>query len=245
MQRHKIIISYDGTMYAGWQAQAENISIQETIEKALLRLSGESIRVHGSGRTDKGVHARKQVAHFDIEKYFEEKQMARALNAVLPEDIRVLDSKKVPSSFNARKNVKKKEYRYFIWNREVMPPELRLYRTHIRTELNVGLMQAAADYLVGEHDFRSFCIARYPEESDYVREVLSLKVSRKGGEIVIGAISYGFLYKMVRSIAGYLIKVGKGRVAPCETKTVLKARKRTEHVETAPPQGLFLWHVSY
>ncbi len=245
MQRFKITISYDGTEYFGWQVQPEDVSVQGTIEKALHELSGESIKVHGSGRTDQGVHARGQVAHFDIEKKFTERGMMRALNALLPEDIRILSSKKVCDSFHARKTVKTKEYRYFIWNDEVLPPFQRSYRTHVRTPLDVDKMAKAAKYLVGRHSFKSFSANRRKEEGSYVRDLYRLDVKKKGSEIVIIAQGSGFLYKMVRSIAGYLIRVGKGKAKPAETKKILKAEKRTQHVETAPPQGLFLWKVRY
>lgn len=245
MQRYKVTIAYDGTDYFGWQIQPNNVSVQGTIENALFKLSGERIKVHGSGRTDQGVHARAQAAHFDIDKSFTEKALTRAMNAVLPEDIRILNSQKVSRTFHARKDAKNKEYRYFIWNNEVMPPCLRKYRTHIRTALDIDAMQEAAASLVGLHDFSSFCSKRYAEEEDFVRNLLTLNVKKKGNEIVVTARSEGFLYKMVRSITGYLLNVGKGKVRPAQTSKVLAGRKRTQHVQTARPEGLFLWKVTY
>lgn len=245
MQRYKIVLSYDGTNYYGWQSQPKNISVQSTIEYVLHKLSGETIRVHGSGRTDKGVHARRQVAHFDMKKAFEGKALARAFNALLPDDIRVLSARKVPDAFHARHDVKGKEYRYFIWNSEVLPPFRRCYRTHVRSPLDVPAMRKAALLLAGRHNFRSFCAARYKGEENFVRDLRKLSVSKKGAEIIITAESAGFLYKMVRSITGHLVRVGKGRIEPADTVKILKAANRTQHVETALPTGLFLWNVRY
>lgn len=245
MQRHKITLSYDGTGYFGWQVQPREVSVQGSLEQALNDLSSETIKVHGSGRTDQGVHARRQVAHFDMAKDFGEKQLARALNAVLPEDIRVLSSARVDQSFHARKSVTGKEYRYLIWNHEVMPPFLRKYRSHVRTALDLESMADAAGDLTGLNDFRSFCSSRYKEERNFVRDLRRLDVSKKGSEITIIAEGSGFLYKMVRSLAGYLIKVGKGGADPSGTKDILQAKERTHLVETAPPNGLFLWNVKY
>lgn len=245
-QRFKIIISYEGTDYCGWQVQPNGVSIQGCLESVITRLSGEEIRVFGSGRTDQGVHARHQVAHFDMLKPMTAKALTRAMNALLPADIRILRTAKVSQDFHARKSAISKEYRYMIWNSEILPPFLRRYRTHIRSKLDADAMREAAEYMVGKHNFRSFCVVRYDGENDFVRELNELTVTRKGSEIIITAKSRGFLYKMVRSMAGYLIKVGKGGVKqPADIKAVLKSNTRTQHVETAPPEGLFLWNVIY
>lgn len=245
MQRFKTCVSYDGAKYSGWQVQPRDVSVQGTIEAALKELSGEIVKVHGSGRTDQGVHARHQFAHFDLEKKFSGKALRRALNALLPDDIRILNAVKVPDSFHARYSAVSKEYRYFIFNAEVMPPMVRAYRTHVRSALDIGAMQLVAKQLVGEHDFSAFSASGNKSIDNYVRNLFELKVSKRGSEIVITAKSNGFLYKMVRSIAGCLIKAGKGQITPKQVAEVLKSRKRTQHVETAKPQGLFLWNVSY
>lgn len=245
MQRFKISVAYDGTNYFGWQVQPKDVTIQSAIESVLNQLSGEDIKVHGSGRTDQGVHARKQFAHFDIERTFTARKMRTALNALLPADIRVGVTEKVSSEFHARYSTTGKQYRYFIWNAHDVPPFLRLYRTHVRTSLDTDAMAEAASYLTGEHDYTAFTANSNTVVESAVRTVNQLEVRRKGSEIVIIADGSGFLYKMVRSLAGFLIKVGKGVAEPAEAAEVLASGKRTEHVQTALPQGLFLWNVRY
>jgi tRNA pseudouridine38-40 synthase len=245
MQRFKISVSYDGTAYYGWQVQPKDVSIQSSLEGVLRQLSGETVKVHGSGRTDQGVHARRQVAHFDLEKSFTAKKLRTAMNALLPVDIRVHLAEKVDSEFHARWHTTSKQYRYLIWNSSDVPPFLRLYRSHVRTSLDVDAMSEAAAHLLGEHDFTAFTANSNDVVDNPVRKLTRLDVTKKGSEIVIIAEGNGFLYKMVRSLAGFLIKVGKGVAPPAEAAEVLASGKRTEHVQTAPPEGLFLWKVNY
>ena len=245
MRRFKITISYDGTNYAGWQVQPNDITVQEKIEAAVRQITTKKVKVHGSGRTDQGVHAKKQVAHFDLDKKITVHALHKGLNAVLPQDIRIMDLKVVPSTFHARYSVVKKEYRYFIWNSEVMPPFDSKYKMHIRSSLDIKAMQKAAGYLVGCHDFSSFTANSRKELDDPVRRLFELKVVKRGSDVVITAIGEGFLYKMVRSLTGFLIKVGKGTAKPSDARKILKCALRTAKVPTAPAHGLFLWNVKY
>lgn len=244
-QRYRTTIAYDGSAYAGWQVQPAARTVQGVLEKAVHEFSGEKPKVHSSGRTDQGVHAKAQVAHFDLEKAVPPARMKEALNALLPEDIRVLRVANAAPSFHARRSAVSKEYRYFIWNSTILPPFLRRYRTHIRRKLDVADMNAAADYLVGTHDFASFTANPNRLVESTVRTLTKLRVVKKGNEIMIVAASNGFLYKMVRSLCGFLIRVGEGDVPPEETRRILDSRVRTARVPTAPPQGLFLWRVTY
>lgn len=245
MTRYRLDISYDGTGYAGWQVQPKDMTVQEKLETAVKELTGEEAKLHGSGRTDQGVHARRQVAHVDLEKKQTPSKFKVGLNALLPDDIRVLKIIKVSSDFHARKSVVSKEYRYFIWNSEILPPFLRNYRTHVKNKLDVALMKKAAAALKGNNDFAAFTANPNREVESTVRELMELKVSRKGSEIVIVARGTGFLYKMVRSLAGFLVRVGEGAEPPSEAAVILASKERTSRVPTARPQGLFLWNVKY
>jgi len=245
MQRYKIELSYDGTEYAGWQVQPNGITVQEKLEWALREITGERPRVHGSGRTDQGVHARRQVAHFDLKPAKRPEALCTGLNAVLPSDIRVLTVKPADAGFHARKSAVSKEYRYFIWNGDVVPPFLVRYRTQVRKPLDAAAMARAAGFLEGKHDFAAFTANPNREVESTVRRLSELRVGAKGPEIVIKARADGFLYKMVRSLAGFLMRVGEGAVEPGRVKTVIASRRRTARVPTAPPQGLFLWNVKY
>jgi len=243
--RYRMTVAYDGKAYAGWQVQPNHMTIQQRLEEVLQSLSGETIKVHGSGRTDQGVHAEGQVAHFDLSKIWACWQLLNGLNAKLPHDIRVLKVVRAKPDFHARRSAVKKEYRYFIWNSKVMNPTRRLYVTHIRKPLDVKAMQVAANILIGKHDFAAFTANPNRVVESTVREVYSLTIRRTGSLIVIRASSEGFLYKMVRSLTGLLLRVGEGAVTLDEVKEILASKIRTARVPTAPPEGLFLWHVWY
>ena len=244
-QRYKLLIAYDGTAYAGWQVQSNQRTVQSELEAALRRRARVSVKLHGSGRTDQGVHAAGQVAHCDLPFRLAAANLTRALNALLPADIRILRVQPVGAAFHARRSAARKEYRYFIWNGKVISPFLRLYRMHVRAPLDVRAMRQAAALLVGRHDFTAFTANPNRKVKSMRRHVMKLTVSRKGPEIVIRAQSDGFLYKMVRSLAGFLIRVGEGAVPPEEALSILHSKIRTARVPTAPPQGLFLWRVWY
>ena len=243
--RYRITVAYDGSAYSGWQVQPHHPTVQQQIEATLKRLTGAVIKVHGSGRTDQGVHAEGQVAHFDLPKKWICGYLQKGMNGILPQDIRVLRVVRAKQDFHARRSAVKKEYRYFIWNHEVMDPCRRAYATHIRKPLDVKAMQAAAHLLVGRHDFAAFTANPNCEVESTVREVYYLTVRRRGPLIVIRAASEGFLYKMVRSLTGLLLRVGDGTASLDEVKEILASKIRTARVPTARPQGLFLWRVWY
>ena len=245
MPRYRFDISYDGTAYCGWQIQPNGLTVQEVVQGALARLVSEPVKLHGSGRTDQGVHARRQVAHADLPSAWEPPKLRRALNAVLPPDIRVTRASSVAQTFHARKSVTLKEYRYFIWNGAVLPPDRRFTFCHVREPLDVVAMQVAADLLVGQNDFAAFSSnpKRFVETT--VRRLDRLEIRKRGSEITVIAAGEGFLYKMVRSLVGFLIRVGQGAVEPALASTILASAQRTARVPTAAPQGLFLWNVTY
>lgn len=245
MQRFKLTIAYDGTDYNGWQIQPGCRTIQGELENALSRFTGDHPKVHGSGRTDQGVHAVGQVAHVDLACGISCSDIRKALNAILVDDIRVLRVARAPHDFHARRCAVGKEYRYFIWNGEIMPPMIRRYRHHVRSPLDVDAMRSAASALAGARDFAAFTANPNRPVESTIRHLKSLTVSRSGREVVIAAKSDGFLYKMVRSIVGFLVRVGDGSIDPLETEGILKSRIRTATVPTAPAKGLFLWRVWY
>lgn len=244
-QRYKLIVAYDGTNYSGWQVQPGKVTVQGELERALASLTHESVRVNCSGRTDRGVHARAQVVHFDLQRIMRVDQLARGINRFLKHDIRVITATRARASFDARMSASGKEYRYFIWNEPVMPPHLRLYNTHVYYPLDVKAMRAAAAVLEGTHDFAAFSANPGHEREGTVRTIYQLRIIRRGPQYVIVARGSGFLFKMVRSLAGFLIRVGQGDLVVDDAERILKSKTRTARVPTADPQGLFLWNVFY
>lgn len=244
-RRYRLTVAYDGTQYAGWQIQPSHRTVQGELERALRELTGETERIQCSGRTDAGVHARGQVAHFDLVKPAVLRKLLIGFNALLDGDIRVLSVQRAKSDFHARFTAKGKEYRYFIWNGEIMPPFLRNYRALVRAPLDVTAMNKAAKLLVGRNDFAAFSANPHYERDGTVRHLRDLKVMRRGREFTIVAKGDGFLYKMVRSLAGFLIRVGAGDLKPEAAAEILTSKIRTARVPTATPQGLFLWNVCY
>ena len=245
MKRYKLTVAYDGTNYAGWQIQPNGPTIQQRLQDALMEMTGERAKVHGSGRTDQGVHARAQLAHVDLRTLLEPMSLLGGLNALLPPDIRVMKAARARSDFHARRSATGKEYRYHIWNAAIMPPHLRAFRTLVRAPLDVTAMGQAAAALEGRHDFAAFTANPNRVVESTIRTIHALRVRKHGAEITIIARGEGFLYKMVRSLAGFLIRVGEGAETPSEARTILASRSRTARVPTAPPQGLFLWNVFY
>lgn len=244
-QRYRMVVAYDGTNYWGWQAQPAHRTIQGELELVLFELTGQLERMHSSGRTDRGVHAREQVVHFELAVPVVLRKLQLGFNALLDEDIRVLAVRKAAPRFHARLSVAGKEYRYFIWNDEIMPPFLRNYRALVRRPLDVKAMSEAARHLVGRQDFAAFSANPNREVNGTVRHLHELSVRRRGREVVLTAKGDGFLYKMVRSLAGYLIRVGTGEQEPRMAAEILASRTRTARVPTAAPEGLFLWKVRY
>lgn len=238
-------IAYDGAPYFGWQIQPDKTTVQGELESALHKLTGESRHIHSAGRTDAGVHALGQVAHFDLATPWIPWQLQRGLNAWLPDTIRIMAVKNARPDFHARYDAIRKEYRYSIWNAPAANPILRHSATHIWAPMNVPAMKQAAAILVGRHDFAAFSANPRREIDGTVRTLLRLDVRRRDNLITIAAIGSGFLYKMVRSLAGHLVRVGLGAVPAEETRAILESKTRTARVETAPAQALCLWKIHY
>lgn len=244
-RRFKAIVAYDGTNYSGWQIQPKHVTVQSEVERALQEVTRETIRVFCSGRTDTGVHGFGQVIHFDSATKIPPAKLFLGLNSKLPPDIRILKISRTKPDFDARFGATGKEYRYFIVNAPQIPPHRRLYAAHIYRPLDVQAMRAAAKLLEGTHDFASFSANPGHEREGTVRTIFALRVRKSGNEIVITARGGGFLYKMVRSLAGYLIRVGTGELPPESAKQIIDSKTRTARVPTAPACGLFLWRVFY
>jgi len=239
-------VAYDGTDFQGWQVQPDTRTVQSEIEKALAVLNGgKSPRIHGSGRTDTGVHARGQVFHFDPLRMMTPEKWKSALNGLLPEDIRILKVVEVSPDFHARFDAVKKQYRYFIYMEEVMPPELRKIRHHVRSLLDLEAMRKGAGVLQGAHDFRSFSANRGKPETSTLRNVMTLRLEGEAPELCLIAEADGFLYKMVRQLAGALLRIGLGELSLGELENLLRYPDRNHLAPTAPPQALFLWQVTY
>lgn len=243
-RRVKLIISYDGTNYCGWQVQINGITVEEVINRELSRMLGEDIAVIGASRTDSGVHALGNVAVFDTFSKIPPEKMCFALNQRLPDDIRIQDSCEVPLDFHPRYCDSTKTYEYKILNRRFDNPVMRLYTHFVYMPLDYEKMQEAAKYLVGEHDFKSFCSAR-TQVTDTVRTIYSLDVSKEDDIIKIRISGNGFLYNMVRIIVGTLIKVGLKVYPPEYVKEILEACDRNVAGPKAPAKGLTLIEIVY
>lgn len=244
MKRVKMVLAYDGTNYCGWQFQTNGITIEEMLNRTLTELLGEQTAVEGASRTDSGVHAEGNVAVFDTENRMPADKICFALNQRLPEDIRVLSSEEVAGDWHPRKQNCVKTYEYRILNRKVNMPTLRLYSHFCYFPLNVEKMRRAASYLVGEHDFKSFCTVRGQAE-ETVRTIYRADVIEEKDMITIRISGSGFLYNMVRIIAGTLMKVGMEVYPPEHVKEILRARNRQAAGPTAPARGLTLMGMEY
>jgi tRNA pseudouridine38-40 synthase len=243
--RYKITIEYDGTPFAGWQWQENVPSVQRTLTDAIASFAGETSMVQGAGRTDAGVHALGQVAHFDLTRDYETDTVRDALNAHLrPHPVAVLSAEKVAPDFDARRSAVRRHYLYRIANRR---PDLTLDRLRawrVPRRLDVDAMHAAAQRLVGKHDFTTFrsteCQAKSPEKT-----LDRLDVSRAGEEVHIVAVARSFLHNQVRSMVGSLVPVGDGKWTADDVSRILAARDRTACGQVAPPEGLYLVRVDY
>lgn len=245
MRRIKLTVAYDGTDYCGWQIQPNGITIEEVLNKKLSRLTGEDIHVIGASRTDSGVHALGNVAVFDTDSSIPAERMAFALNQKLPEDIVIVKSEEVAENWHPRYQDKiSKTYEYHIYNADVCNPLKRRTCTFVSFRLDIDKMRMAASYLIGKHDFASFCNIKTNAE-DTVRTVDNIIISQQEQEIIITVTGKGFLYNMVRIIAGTLIRVGRGFYMPENVKEILAAKERTEAGVTAPPNGLVLVKIEY
>lgn len=245
MKRVKLIVAYDGTNYRGWQVQPNGITIEEVLNQHLSRLLGEEIVVTGASRTDSGVHSLGNVAIFDTNTRIPAEKIAFALNQKLPEDIVIQGSCEVPADWHPRYQKSKKTYEYRILNRTFRAPTRRLDTYFYHYDLDVEKMQRAADYLVGEHDFKSFC-AIGAQVKTTVRTIYSCDVTKDKDDIItIRVTGAGFLYNMVRIIAGTLIKVGGGDLEPEDMEKILEARDRDAAGPTAPAHGLTMIGLEY
>ena len=244
MRRVKLTIAYDGTNYCGWQIQPNGITIEEIVNKALSKLTGEKIVVIGASRTDSGVHAMGNVAVFDTETTIPPERVAMAVNRILPEDIVVVKSEEVPLDFHPRYCDCEKTYGYHIVNTRIPIPTKRLTNYFVSYELDLDKMREGASYLIGEHDFASFCNIKTDVEST-VRTVKELEILENGEEITIRISGNGFLYNMVRILAGTLMAVGMGQRKPEEMPDILAACDRAAAGPTAPAKGLRLVGMEY
>jgi len=243
--RYRLTLEYDGTPFVGWQRQDNGPSVQGALEAAIEKLSGERVTVTGAGRTDAGVHALGQVAHFDLVKTFQPGKVRDALNYHLrPDPVSVLDAAEVDDEFHARFSATARHYLFRILNRR-SPPALDVDKVwHVSPRLEAEAMHAAAQFLVGQHDFTTFRAAECQSQSP-VKTLDRLDVSQRGEEIHIEASARSFLHHQIRSFAGTLKLVGEGKWQPREVKKALEARDRAACGPVAPPEGLYLVKVDY
>ena len=244
MKRVKLVVAYDGTNYHGWQLQPGAVTIEQVLNETLTELLGEPIAVIGASRTDSGVHALGNVAVFDTDSPIPPDRIAYALNGKLPEDIVVVKSEEVPGDWHPRHCDSIKTYEYRILNQEMPDPVRRRDTWHVSFPLDVDAMREAAEYLKGEHDFKSFCSAQ-SEVENTVRTIYELSVEKTGTLITIRVRGSGFLYNMVRIIAGTLIEVGKGKKTPAQVADIIAGAKRKEAGMTAEAKGLIMDEVFY
>jgi len=243
--RHFAIkLEYDGSAFLGWQRQGEERTVQAELEAAIARLVGAEVAVHGSGRTDAGVHALGQVASFRAATRLGPKDFERALNGILPDDVAVLEAWETVPTFHARFSTKSKIYRYRILNRRAPSAIDRAYCHRVPGPLDLARMETAARDLVGTLDFRAFCSEAAARKST-VRTVFRLDLARSADYIIVTIEADGFLYNMVRSIVGTLLLVGSGKMSLEAFRDVIRSRDRRRAGPTAPAKGLFLVEVRY
>ena len=244
----KLTIAYEGTAYDGWQAQKAGTGVQEKVEAALGKLFRSRPRLHASSRTDAGVHALGMVAHLEApraELRMPMGKLALALNAWLPEDIRVVSAARVGAGFHARFGATAKEYRYFVWNHPAMNPLIRHTAWHVGRALDVAAMRRGAGLFVGRHDFRSFTANPGYARQSTVRTLTRCTLKRSGRLLTFTLVGDGFLYKMCRGIVGTLVQVGLGKFPPAQILEMLASKDRRAGGMTAPACGLALWKVHY
>lgn len=245
MPRYKITIEYDGSGFVGWQRQENGLGVQQVIEEAIEKFCGEKITLFGAGRTDSGVHALGQVAHFDLEKEPTGNRIREALNFHLkPATVSILSAEPVPDDFDARFSAQERAYRYLITNRRAPLAIGRGYSWRVPVPLDVDAMEEAAKMLIGKHDFSTFrsvkCQAKSP-----VKTLSVLKVTGSGESIEIEARAPSFMHHQIRNIAGTLKLVGEGKWSPDDVKVALEKKDRTAGGPTAPPGGLYFLEVVY
>ncbi|MBU1083521.1 MAG: tRNA pseudouridine(38-40) synthase TruA [Candidatus Omnitrophota bacterium] len=244
MRNIKLTIAYDGTDYKGWQKQKNGPSVQQEIEKALKALFKKTFKVQGASRTDSGVHAKGQAAHFVINQDIPVRNIPHALNRMLPQDIVVVAAEEESGEFHSRFDARSKIYRYHILNSDVPDPFQEKYSWRIPYRLNISLMQKEAKGFEGRHDFRSFQASDKKERTS-VRNIFYVEIRKKGPSVIIEIEGDGFLYNMVRNIVGTLVDVGRGYLPAGSIKKILAKKDRTSAGPTAPAKGLFLMEVKY
>ncbi len=245
MRTVKLIIHYDGTNYFGWQMQAGHCSVQQVLQEALSIICDHPVTLHGSGRTDTGVHALGQVAHFKTESRVDMAQLRKGLNSLLPDDVVIADAVEVLPGFHARFDATRRTYWYFIFNAAVPSVFYRRYAWHVRKPLDCAAMREAAAILVGMQDFRSFQ-ARERDDVCTIREVTRVRLKRVGTALLLFEIqATSFLRHMVRGIVGTLVETGLGKMCAADMRAVVLARDRSQAGPTAPAHGLFLKEVRY
>ena len=244
MKRVKLVVAYDGTNYHGWQVQDNGITIEEVLNRTISELVQEDIKVIGASRTDAGVHACGNVAVFDTESRIPGDKFSFALNQRLPEDIRIQESCEVDADFHPRYADTVKTYEYNILNRRFEMPSKRLYAAFCYYPMDIERMNQAAAYLVGEHDFKSFCSAGAQVQTT-VRTIYAVNVTKEDDMVHIRITGNGFLYNMVRIMAGTLMQVGTGLMEPERVKEILEARDRSKAGPTAVAKGLTLVEIRY
>ncbi len=250
MRNFKIVLSYDGSDFSGWQVQPGRATIQGTLATAIGRLTGENVLPQGSGRTDTGVHALAQVATFTLQSPIPAQNLALALNGVLPPSIRVLEASEVPPDFHARKSARAKTYQYRIFRGDICPPFLARYVWHYPYPLEEEAMRDGAKLVLGEHDFTSFAAVdpeRAHDQSDMsnVRTIFASTWGRVADEFVYTVRGGGFLHHMVRNLVGTFILIGKGTLQAEALPQIIEARSRAAAGATAPASGLYLVSVDY
>lgn len=245
MRNIKLTIEYDGKEFNGWQKQPDKLNIQGTIEKAIEQITGEVVDLNASGRTDRGAHAYGQVANFKTNSNLPIEKFPIALNSNLKKSIRIKNAEEVEENFHSRLSCKRKTYRYVINNSKYGTAIYRNMETHIPVKLDVEKMQEAVKYFIGEHDFKAFKASGTSSKSS-VRTIFDAKVIQAPDErIYIELTGNGFLYNMVRIIAGTLVEVGMGKMEPSEIENIIKSEKRENAGKTLPPHGLYLVNVEY
>ena len=248
MRNMRLVLSYDGTDFSGWQVQPDAATIQGTLALAIGRITRENVLPQGSGRTDAGVHALAQVATFVTASPIPEANFVKALNDTLPVTIRVLEAKQVTEDFHARKSARRKTYRYRIYRGAICPPFLARYVWHYPYPLDEDAMAEAAKFILGEHDFTSFA-ALDPEkgadETSHIRKIFSSSWQRDGDELLYTVEGSGFLHHMVRNLVGTFLLVGKGTWLASDTDRILAEKNRSSAGATAPARGLWLVKVEY
>ena len=245
MKRFKLVVAYDGTAYCGYQYQPELPTVEGFVNDALSELLGENIVIIGASRTDAGVHAYGNVAVFDSDTRIPAEKLALALNTKLADDIRIMESLEVAADFHPRKNVIDKTYEYRINTAKIPFPTGRLYSYNVKHNLDIEAMREAAKLIEGRHDFTSFCSAKTDKE-DKVRTVFQIDIEEAlRSELIIRVRGDGFLYNMVRIIAGTLVKVGEGKISPDEISSIIERKDRGHLGTTLPAKGLFLMGIRY